>query len=66
MDHTSSKGPAHGKESGTDEQGAPAHLWRVTISSRRQQDDSGCPREQKNLVISMRGDVAEWLKAAVC
>jgi hypothetical protein len=35
MDDTSSKGSAHGKESGADEQGAQAHLWRVTISSRR-------------------------------
>jgi hypothetical protein len=88
MDDTSSEGSAHGKESVADEQAAQAHLWRVTISSRRlfwqstfarasasfganrsnsvAKRDLGCPREQKILAISMRGDVAEWLKAAVC
>src|SRR5262249_51752155 len=35
MDDTSSKGSAQGKESVADEQGAQAHLSRVTISSRR-------------------------------
>jgi len=35
MDDTNSKGSAHGKESGADEQGAQARPWRITISSRR-------------------------------
>jgi hypothetical protein len=35
MDDTCSKGSAQGKESVDDEQGAQAHLSRVTIFSRR-------------------------------
>src|ERR1700747_2732614 len=61
MDDTSSKGSAHGNECGTYEQGAPAHLRRVTISSRRSQDDSGCLREKKLSYLNAwrRGRVAE-------